>query len=48
MSRDFKFKFDQMRENHLEKKDKTYAGESHVRNVCFEQTDGKIIFLNYA
>lgn len=48
MSRDFKFKFDQMRENHLEKKDETYSGESHVRNICFEQTDGKIIFLNYA
>jgi hypothetical protein len=48
MSRDFKFNFDQIRENHLEKKDDSHAGESHVRNVCFEQTDGKIIFLNYA
>lgn len=48
MSHDFKFKFDQMRDNHLEKKDETYAGESHVRNVCFEQLDGKSVFLNYA
>jgi hypothetical protein len=48
MSRDFKFNFDQIRETHLEKKDDSHAGESHVRNVCFEQTDGKIIFLNYA
>lgn len=47
MSHDFKFKFDEMRDNNPAKQQLAYAGESHVRNVCFVQTSGKILFLNY-
>jgi hypothetical protein len=47
MSQDFKFKFNQMRENDPTQEQQTYAGESHVRNVCFFQPDGKAVFLNY-
>ena len=47
MSHDFKFKIDELRENDPTKQQQTYAGESHVRNVCFVQTDGKMLFLNY-
>jgi hypothetical protein len=48
MSHEFKYKFDQMRENYQEQPDQTYAGESNVRNVCFVQADGKMTFLNYS
>jgi len=36
-----------MRENNPAKQQQTYAGESNVRNVCFVQADGKMLFLNY-
>lgn len=48
MSHEFKFKFDEMRNNNPGKQQQTYAGESHVRNVCFVQSDGKMLFLNYS
>jgi len=48
MSHEFKLKFDQMRENYQEKQDQTYVGASNVRNVCFVQADGKMLFLNYS
>ncbi len=47
MGQEFKFKIDEMRENNPGKQQQIYAGESHVRNVCFVQSDGKMLFLNY-
>lgn len=49
MSQEFKFKLkvDEMRENDPVKKDENYHSGSNVRNVCFVQADGKMLFLNY-
>lgn len=49
MSQEFKFKLkvDEMKENDPVKKDENYQSGSNVRNVCFAQADGKMLFLNY-
>jgi len=49
MSHDFKLKYNQLRENDPTQIDleKNYPAESSIRNVCFIQSDGKRLFLNY-
>lgn len=47
MSHEFKFKFDEMRDNNPAKQEDSYPSGSNVRNVCFIQSDGRMLFLNY-
>ncbi len=49
MSHDYKFKIDELRDNDSSKElQANYEAAGNVRNVCFVQPDGKMIFLNYA
>ncbi|HRE62290.1 MAG TPA: hypothetical protein PKU77_00790 [Ferruginibacter sp.] len=43
----FKLKVDEMKENAPVNNDENYQSGSNVRNVCFVQIDGKMLFLNY-
>ncbi len=49
MSQEFKFKLkiDAMKESSPVRQDENYHYGSNVRNVCFAQADGKMLFLNY-
>ena len=50
MSHEFKLKYDELKDNDPSSKEeeKNYFAPSSTRNVCFVQTDGKMLFLNYA
>ncbi len=49
MNHEFKLKYDELKDNDPSQKeeDKNYFAPSSTRNVCFVQTDGKMLFLNY-
>ncbi|MCP9749993.1 hypothetical protein [Ferruginibacter sp. HRS2-29] len=44
----FKLKVDEMKENDPAAKDENYHSGSNVRNVCFVQANGNMLFLNYS
>lgn len=47
MAHELKFNYSKSQEDNQMQDDEKYPGASNVRNVCFVQPDGSMLFLNY-